>query len=342
MNNNNSAIALAAATPAQQISEVKWTPGEITILKEAILDSQASNAELALFSKICEATGLNPFAKQIYGIRRKGKITFQCSIDGYRLIADRTGQYAGNDDPLYDEGLSLYQHLISGRGNPLVATVTVWKAVGGVRCNFTASASWEQYAQTFWDKQQNCHKLSETWQKMPHLMLSKCAESLALRKAFPNELSSLRTSDEMQAIEQEDTNFAPTPTVNLHNPSLAVSQRLHPKLSPPEQDATVRNAVEAAIKSLNFKPQQVQIALRQFEKDHLDTLTNYELNQFVQYLNFYATSSEELKKVGWTPAQGQEFLKENFGGKKNRVELTLNEIIDFVTFLIDEARKIDL
>jgi phage recombination protein Bet len=328
INNNNSAIAPAAATSVQQISEVKWTPGEITILKEAILDAQASNAELALFSKICEATGLNPFAKQIYGIRRKGKITFQCSIDGYRLIADRTGQYAGNDDPLYDEGLSLYQHLISGRGNPLVATVTVWKAVGGVRCNFTASASWEQYAQIFWDKQQNCHKLSETWQKMPHLMLSKCAESLALRKAFPNELSSLRTSDEMSAVEQE-----PTPTVNLHNPSLALSQRSHPKLSPPEQDATVRSAVEAAIKSLNFKPQQVQIALMaNYQKEHLDTLTNYELTQFVQYLNFYATSSEELKKAGWTPAQGQEFLKENFG-KKNRVELSLDELIDFVTFL---------
>jgi phage recombination protein Bet len=328
---NNSGIALAT-TPAQ-ISEVKWTPGEISILKEAILDDQASNAELALFSKICEATGLNPFAKQIYGIRRKGKITFQCSIDGYRLIADRTGQYAGNDDPLYDEGLSLYQHLISGRGNPLVATVTVWKVVGGVRCNFTASARWEQYVQIFWDKQQKCHKVSETWQKMPHFMLSKCAESLALRKAFPNELSALRTSDEMQAVEQ-DTNFAPTPTVNLHNPSLAVSQRPHPKLSPPEQDATVRSGVEAAIKNLNFTPQQIQIALMaNYQKDHLDALTNYELTQFVQYLDFYATSSEQLKKAGWTPAQGQEFLKKNFGDKKNRVELTLDEIIDFVTFL---------
>jgi phage recombination protein Bet len=330
--NNNSVIALAA-TPAQPISEVKWTPGEIAILKEAILDSQASNAELALFSKICEATGLNPFAKQIYGIRRKGKITFQCSIDGYRLIADRTGQYAGNDDPLYDEGLSLYQHLISGRGHPLVATVSVWKVVGGVRCNFTASASWNQYAQLFFDKSTNSQKLSETWQKMPHLMLSKCAESLALRKAFPNELSSLRTSDEMQSADQEDTNFAPTPTVNL-----AASQTPHPKLSPPEQDAAVRSAVENAIKNLNLSPQQIEIALMaNWNKDELNLLTNYELTQFIQYLDFYATSSQELKAANWTPAQGQEFLKENFGGKKNRVQLTLDELIDFVSFLQEES-----
>lgn len=124
------------------------------------------------------------------------------------------------------------------------------------------------------------------------------------------------------------------PTVNLHNPSLAVSQRPHPKSSPPEQDAIVRGAVEAAIKNLNFKPHQIQIALMaNYQKDQLDALMNYELTEFVQYLDFYATSSNELKKAGWTPAQGQEFLKENFGGKKNRVELTLDEIIDFVTFL---------
>lgn len=331
MNNNNSAIALAA-TPTQQISDVKWTPGEIAILKEAILDSQASNAELALFSKICEATGLNPFAKQIYGIRRKGKITFQCSIDGYRLIADRTGQYAGNDDPLYDEGLSLYQHLISGREHPLVATVTVWKVVGGVRCNFTASASWAQYAQFFWDKEQRCNKLSETWQKMPYLMLSKCAESLALRKAFPNELSSLRTEDEMQAVDQDILPAPPTPTI--FNPSLAVSQRPHPKLQPSQQDATVLVAVKDAINKLGLKAQQIEIALMaNYQKDHLDMLTNYELTKFVQYLDFYLLSSQELKTIGWTPAQGQEFLKENFGGKKNRVELTLDELIDFVNFL---------
>lgn len=124
-----------------------------------------------------------------------------------------------------------------------------------------------------------------------------------------------------------------TPTVNLHNPSLAASQRPHPKLSPPEQDATVRSAVESAIKSLALNAQQVQIALTtNYKKDHLDTLANYELTQFVQYLDFYAVSSQEMKKADWTPAQGQEFLKENFG-KKNRVELTLDELIDFVKFL---------
>lgn len=165
-----------------------FTNDQIELIKRTVCVG-GTNDELTLFLSQCRKTGLDPFTRQIYAIKRQGKMTIQVGIDGYRLIADRTGLYAGNDDPVYDN-----------EEKPTKATVTVYKLVGGVRCPFTATARWSQYfpgdAQGF------------MWKKMPHLMLGKCAEGLALRKAFPVELSGIYTTDEM---EQADEVPATTP-----------------------------------------------------------------------------------------------------------------------------------
>ena len=142
----------------------------------------ATDDELKIFLHQAQKTGLDPLAKQIYFRKQKTKtgdqMTIITGIDGYRLVADRTGLYAGNEDPVFDD-----------EERPLKATVTVHKLIGGIRCPFTASARWDQYypgdAQGF------------MWRKMPHLMLGKCAEALALRKAFPAELSGLYVREEM-------------------------------------------------------------------------------------------------------------------------------------------------
>lgn len=133
-----------------------------------------TDAELALFGVVCKKSGLDPFAKQVYAIQRGGKWSFDISIDGYRAIADRTGQYAGSDDPLYDSGLDLYEFEESGRPHPKVCKVTVWKIVQGVRCPFVGSAKYEEF-----------NTGSAIWKKMPCQMLAVAAERQALRKAFP-------------------------------------------------------------------------------------------------------------------------------------------------------------
>jgi phage recombination protein Bet len=143
----------------------------------------ATQDEFDIFIHQCRKTGLDPLAKQIYFQRRKNKdgsftMTIITGIDGYRLIADRTGKYAGNDDPIFDD-----------EENPTKATVTVYKMVDGQKCPFTASARWSQYFPGEY--------LGFMWKKMPHLMLGKCAEALALRKAFPAELSGVYTEEEM-------------------------------------------------------------------------------------------------------------------------------------------------
>lgn len=153
--------------------------GKVELIKRTVAVG-ATNDELELFLHQCHKTGLDPLARQIYFIKRQGKGTIQTGIDGYRLVADRSGRYAGNDDPIYDgeEG-----------GHPLSAKVVVWKMVDGQRCAFSATARWDEYAG---DGNQGF-----MWKKMPYLMLGKVAEALALRKAFPAELSGLYTHDEM-------------------------------------------------------------------------------------------------------------------------------------------------
>jgi phage recombination protein Bet len=177
------------------VPSVSWTPEQVDLIKRTIA-VDATNDELQLFLYQAKRTGLDPLSRQIHFVKRQDKGTIQTAIDGYRLIADRTGKYAGNDDYVFDEGLPQYTHMQTGRGNPATATATVYKMVGGIRTAFTATAAWGEYAPAN-DKQ------AFMWKKMPYLMIGKCAEALALRKAFPAELSGVYTNEEMMQADSE-------------------------------------------------------------------------------------------------------------------------------------------
>ena len=153
------------------------TPDQVDLIKSQIAKG-ATDDELKLFLYVADKSGLDPLTKQIYFIKRGGSMTIQTSIDGFRSIADRTGQYHSSDEPIFEEK----------DGMPTKATVSVGKITQGVIGKFTASARWSEY---YPDKN------AFMWDKMPHTMLGKCAEALALRKAFPQQLTGLYTGDEM-------------------------------------------------------------------------------------------------------------------------------------------------
>lgn len=151
--------------------------------------------DLLLFLYTCKRTGLDPLTRQIYAVYRwnnqlgREVMGIQTGIDGMRLVAQRSNQYAGQDDVVYTPDDEVDPH-------PTKASVTVYKQIKGSRVSFTASARWSEYAQTNKDG-----KPVVMWAKMPYLMLGKCAEALALRKAFPNELSGIYAAEEMGQAE---------------------------------------------------------------------------------------------------------------------------------------------
>jgi phage recombination protein Bet len=158
---------------------------KLDLIKKTVANG-ATNDELDLFLYHAKRSGLDPLARQIYFVKRKGRGTIQVGIDGLRLVADRTGQYAGNDDAEFTGETE--------RGYPAKAKVTVYKMVQGQRCAFSATARWDEYYPG--DEQ------GFQWRKMPHVMLAKCAEALALRKAFPADLSGLYVHEEMEQADR--------------------------------------------------------------------------------------------------------------------------------------------
>lgn len=163
---------------SSMIRAADYTREQVETIKQTVARG-ASDAQLALFLQTCKSRNLDPFTRQVF-FTPQGIIV---SIDGLRAIAERTGAYApGPTRYEYDDNKAL-----------VAAYVTVKKLVGGSWHEVEESAFIEEYRGS-----------SPIWKKMPRVMLAKCAEARALRRAFSSDLSGLYAAEEMDQAQREE------------------------------------------------------------------------------------------------------------------------------------------
>lgn len=168
-------------TPAtiDKSGQLVFTDKHLALIKNNIA-KDATKEEFELFIMMARRTRLDPIMRQLHFIKYGSNVSYVTSIDGYRIIAHRTNDFAGVDEPNFEYEGKLLTH----------CSITVYKLVQGVRCGFSAKVKFSEY---------NTGK--QNWAKMPETMIAKVAEAHALRKAFPNDLSGVYTQDEMDQAE---------------------------------------------------------------------------------------------------------------------------------------------
>lgn len=243
-----------------------WTPEQTQLISSTIAPG-CSQDELRLFAYACQRTGLDPFSKQIYAIRRRQKqsdgsyayvMTIQAGIDGLRSIAERTGQLDGSETFWCGEDGQWQDVWLSSKPPAAAKTIIHRK---GASHPFVGVARFADY-----------NGGQGLWTKMGATMIAKCSEALALRKAFPADLSGVYSTDEMQQAEEiEPVTVTPEPATTTR------------KLPAPAK-ATAFDAGQKAIAKATSMDELNTLGGRLMARFEAGELTEAERDQLLQML----------------------------------------------------------
>lgn len=209
---SDTGTAVARRNGVQSIGELARTAfsvEQIELIKDTVAPRDASPAEFAMFLEISARYELDPFAKEIFLAKMKGKDGQQgrCAIivsrDGFLQIANRTNEFEGIEGDVvreFDEfkkvaGEAVPQHVITGHVLPPTTSddgqTMTWpdgsrgKIVGAWATVYRKGrkptyfyAPWSEYVPNA-DR-----KKATPWGKQESAMILKCAETAALRKSF--------------------------------------------------------------------------------------------------------------------------------------------------------------
>jgi phage recombination protein Bet len=185
--------AVAEYKTPTPLGTINITPEQVDLVKSVVFKG-ATDEELKLFFFECRRRGVHPLDRLIHPVVRKDKdgarrVSFQTSIDLFRSEAEGTGEYRGQKDVEYGP-MTEWDKIDKKVPEYAKATIKRFDEHTGDIIEISATAYWEEYYPG--------EQLGFQWRKMPRLMLGKCAEALALRKAFPRKLAGLYTFEEMQ------------------------------------------------------------------------------------------------------------------------------------------------
>lgn len=175
-------------------SDIAWSDEQKQLIKSTIAPG-CTNDELRLFAYHCQRTGLDPFSKQIYAIKRGNKMTVQAGIDGLRAIAERTGELDGCQRFWCGED-GEWKEVWLAAGPPAAAKCVINRK--GCSHPFVGVAPFRDY-----------NAGQGLWTKMPSVMIGKVAEAQALRSGFPADLSGLYSSEEMDQADVRTLDVRP-------------------------------------------------------------------------------------------------------------------------------------
>lgn len=201
---------------ATAISLSGFTPSQIKTIKDTVA-ADTNNTEFDLFMEACRSYGLDPFRKQIHAVvynkakADKRKMSIIVSRDGLRILAQRCGDYRPASEPAH----IVYDPELKGPLNPkgiASATVRLWKQDRrGEWFPVIGEAHWDEYAPVAdeWGEDEKTQKWKPTgrktlaegnWTKMPIVMITKCAESQALRAGWPDQFGGVHAEEEMDRV----------------------------------------------------------------------------------------------------------------------------------------------
>lgn len=244
---------------------------------------------------------------QVTDARTKEKIWRDVPMPGigmYRIQADRSGNYAGADEPEF--GPTITQEFPdpynAGKtirvSYPEWCKYTVYKFVNGQRVAYIAKEYWiENYATQ--SSKTDCP--NAMWKKRPYAQLAKCTEAQALRKGWP-EIGSEPTAEEMEGktFITEERDITPQPA------------RI------PAQ-STVADRMKAAIDTEAVV--NVPVELSPEKKDQLnDILSQMEL---CESLNELKSVANKMADVGVLPDKDRHHATEIYQKNHHRIKLAI-------------------